>query len=185
MQIFYNRNSELEEILGAGKYCTILLYGAAKDIQLNKLSRVENLSAYLEQMRYESFIKATTKNNSVKLSSLVPTVDALNEHIKRVYFQTQTWLGNKNIGPTDWGWINNEGSLQPIKMLNQPAPEELLKMIFCNCKTGCGAACSCRKVGLFCNATCGTCSGDNCQNCLPITDQEEEEVDSDDSSDDM
>lgn len=62
-----------------------------------------------------------------------------------------------------------------------PAPKELIKMIFCKCKKGCGATCSCRKVGLFCNAKCGTCFGDNCQNCPPITDQEEE-VDSDDSS---
>lgn len=85
------------------------------------------------------------------------------------------WRGNKHINPTDWGWINYNGSLQPIKTLCQPAPQELLKMIFCNCKSGCGAACTCRKVGLFCNATCGTCSGGNCQNCAPIVDEEEEE----------
>lgn len=51
-------------------------------------------------------------------------------------------------------------------------------MIFCNCKKGCGTTCSCRKVGLYCNTACGICSGDNCQNCPPITDQEEVENDS-------
>lgn len=183
VEIFYNSTSDLEDILEAGRYCTIVLYGFAKDIQLNKLSRVEDLSAYLEQLRYESFIKATTKNTAVKLSSLAPTVAALNEHIKRVYLQTQIWLGNKNIRPIDWGWINTEGSLHPIETSSMPAPEELLKMIFCNCKKGCGASCGCRRLGLYCNTTCGTCCGDNCQNCPPI--DQAEEVDSDSSSDDV
>lgn len=48
-------------------------------------------------------------------------------------------------------------------------------MIFCNCKKGCGATCGCRKIGLFCNSTCATCSGDNCLNCAPIVDQDEDE----------
>lgn len=74
-------------------------------------------------MRYEYFIKATTKKNAVKLSSLVPTIDALNEHIKRVYLQTQLWLGNKLIDPLDWGWVNIQGVFTPNKGLNQPAPE--------------------------------------------------------------
>lgn len=183
VEVFYKSNSNLDEILEAGKYCTILLYGSAKDVELNKLSGIDNLSAFLQHMRYESFIKATTKSSAVKLSSLVPTVEALEEHIKRVYLQTQIWLGHKSICPTDWGWINNEGSLQPVKTRSQAAPDELLKMIFCNCKTGCGGACSCRKLGLFCNTTCGTCSGDNCQNCPPIVDQGDD-VDSDDNLDD-
>lgn len=180
MKIFYNSSSTLEEILEAGRYCTVILFGLAKDTNFNKLSRVSDLSEYLEQMRYDSFIKATTKNKAVKLSSLVPTVGALNEHIKRVYLQTQLWLGNKNINPLDWGWINIEGVLNPIKTPNPPAPEELLKMIFCNCKKGCGSACGCRKVGLFCNSTCRTCSGDNCLNSAPIMDQEEDEDEEDD-----
>lgn len=84
-------------------------------------------------MRYESFIKATTKNSAVKLSSLLPTVDALDEHTKKSYLQIQQWLRNKNIRPTDWGWLLKDGSLHPVKMKQLPAPEELLRMIFCNC----------------------------------------------------
>lgn len=161
VEIFLNSSSDLEDILEAGRYCMVCLYGLVKDIQPNKLSRVENLSKYLEKMRYESFVKAHTKNTAVKLSSLVPTVGAINEHIKRVYLQTQIWPGNKNINPTDWGWVMNEGLLNPIKTVDPSIPQELLEMIFCNCKKDCGASCGCRRVGLFCNATCGTCSGDN------------------------
>ena len=135
-------------------------------------------------MRYESFIKATTKRNAVKLSSLVPTIDALNEHIKRVYLQTQLWLGNKNIDPLDWGWVNIEGVFTLIKTINQPAPEELLKMIFCSCKKGCGSTCGCRRVELFCNLSCSICSGDNyCLNSAPIIDQEENEEEDEDEAD--
>lgn len=183
VEIFYDSTSDLEDILEAGRYCTILLYGLAKDTHMNKMNKVEDYSSLLEQMRYESFIKATTKNSAVKLSSLVPTVSALDEHIKRVYLQTQIWLGNKEIDITEWGWFKSDDILQPIKMKSSPAPEELLKMIFCNCKKGCGSACGCRRLGLFCNATCGTCSGDNCQNCPAIDEEVELEHDENDVSD--
>lgn len=75
-----------------------------------------------------------------------------------------------------------EGLLEPLRTPGPPAPQELLKMIFCNCKKGCGSACGCRKVGLFCNSTCKSCSGDNCQNCAPTLDQDEDEEDDDCSS---
>lgn len=76
---------DIEDILEAGRYCTILLYKLAKDTHMNKMSKVKGYSSLLEQMRYESFVKATIKNSAVKLSSVVPTVCALDEHIKRVY----------------------------------------------------------------------------------------------------
>lgn len=173
--IFYSTTAKPSEILEAGRYCAILLYASAKDTQQNKLKKIKDLKAFLEHMRYESFIKATTKNSAVKLSSLPPTVDALDEHIKRSYFQIQQWLGNKSIHPTDWGWLSKDGLLHPIKMKKLPAPEELLRMIFCNCKKGCGALCGCRKVGLFCNSTCSGCSGENCNNSAPILEEDEEE----------
>lgn len=176
VQIFYDSTADIDDILEAGRYSTILLYGLAKDTQIKKLSKIEDYSAYLEEMRFESFIKATTKNSAVK-SSLVPTVGAVDEHVKRVYLQIQLWLGNKNINVTDWGWRKCNDLLEPIKMQSLPAPDELLKMIFCNCKKGCGSSCGCRRLGLYCNATCGTCSGDNCQNCSINTYEEEEEFD--------
>lgn len=58
---------------------------------------------------------------------------------------------NKNIRPTDWGLTIQKNILQPVKMLKQPAPEELQKMIFCNCKSGCDATCGCPNFGSFSN----------------------------------
>lgn len=172
-KIFYNSSSALKDILEAGYTCTAMLFGLSKDTTVNKLKNIQNLSEYLEQMRYNSFINLTTKKKAVKLSSLVPTVGALNEHIKRVYLQVQIWLGNKNINPLDWGWLKIEGKLHPVNNPNPPAPEELLQMIFCSCKKGCGSACGCRRVGLFCNATCRGCSEDSCSNRAPILDEDE------------
>lgn len=53
----------------------------------------------------------------------------------------------------------------PIKTKNRPAPEKLLSIIRCNCKTNCETRrCSCRKHGLECNISCGECRGQNCLN---------------------
>lgn len=103
----------------------------------------------LQQKHYESFLRATTKNTAIKLSSLVLTIGALHYLIKRVYYQMHIWLDNKQIRPTDSGWIIYEDYLQPVESNCSAALKESLKMIFCNCKAGSGVACSCRKVGLF------------------------------------
>ncbi|CAB3230826.1 unnamed protein product [Arctia plantaginis] len=80
--------TQTRDLLEVEKCCSIVLYGAAKDILL-KMDNIEDLQVFLEQMRYESFVKVTPKNNAVKLSSLVPTVDALSEHTKGCYLQIQ------------------------------------------------------------------------------------------------
>lgn len=49
-------------------------------------------------------------------------------------------------------------------MMQEAVPPETLNMIFCNCKTGCKKACSCRKSGLTCSAACGHCQNGNCTN---------------------
>ena len=67
-------------------------------------------------------------------------------------------------------------------MTQPPAPDNVLKMIYCGCKKGCGSSCGCRKTGLFCTSACTECSGTSCLNYLPpddeddlIIDEEEEE----------
>lgn len=61
-------------------------------------------------------------------------------------------------------------------MINQPALHQLLKLIFGNCKSVCGVACSCRRVGLFSITICGACSGDNFQNSPTVIDEEKEKT---------
>lgn len=53
--------------------------------------------------------------------------------------------------------------------MTQPAaPYNVLKMIFCCCKTGCGTACECRRSGLFCTDTCSFCNGNGFFNAAPV-----------------
>lgn len=47
-------------------------------------------------------------------------------------------------------------------MLQAPAPESLLKLIFCNCKKSCTSSCGCKKAGLTCATICGYCHGTSC-----------------------
>ena len=73
-----------------------------------------------------------------------------------------------NLVPTDWGWKENENHLIPIPTTKDVAPENLLKVIRCKCKSTnnqCGTnVCTCRKHGIKCMLACGGCHGENCKN---------------------
>lgn len=169
-QIFQAENCPPDTVFQNGKRFLLAMYGAPKD-EVN-----------LDKFRYTQFIKATRLNRPVKLSSLPPTSEAARQHIYRVYYQVQIWLG-KNLQPEEWGWDLKNDILQPKTTLLPPAPDELLNTIFCNCKKGCGAQCGCRKVGLPCSKVCGQCHGQAClnpstelQNIEDFSDLEPEEV---------
>ncbi|GFY41262.1 uncharacterized protein TNIN_343811 [Trichonephila inaurata madagascariensis] len=102
-------------------------------------------------------------NKPVQLSNLPPTNAAAHQHINRVYYQVQIWLGN-DLDPQKWGWILRNEFLEPITTVLSPAPDELLNTIFCNCKNGCGSRCGCRKLGLQSSLGCGQCNGQACFN---------------------
>lgn len=94
------------------------------------------------------------------------------------------------LNPTEWGWRVVENSMEPIKTDLEAAPEWLLKVIRCNCKTTsrrpCSSQlCSCRRNGLSCVAACGGCHGESCENAEappPDTDDEIEEQSMTDSN---
>lgn len=77
-QILYSTGNTYkpENNLETGRYCTILLYGATKDVSLNQMQNIEDLQAFIDQMWYKWFIKGITKSNVVK-RSLFPTVEVL------------------------------------------------------------------------------------------------------------
>lgn len=115
-------------------------------------------------------MKATAKcRKAVQLNTLPPTENATHEHIKRVYFQVQSWLGNK-LAPEQWGWEYKINILMPVSMTQDPAPQKILKALFCNCQKGCApsSACSCRKSGLFCTEVCTGCHGASCLNFMTV-----------------
>ena len=90
-----------------------------------------------------------------------PTFGSLYFHILRANYVALLWknadVSHPNLpSPTDFGWEvdNASGSFIPKRCLHQPAPESVLKLIRCWCKTGCGKACWCFKNNNPCTEIC-------------------------------
>ena len=101
-----------------------------------------------------------------------PTERAAYFHGLRAHLQIITWklLDDEfQLKPEDWGWQLKNNTLVPTETDNEVAPECLLKVVRCKCKSSsknqCGSnLCTCRKHGLNCVATCGGCRGEECNN---------------------
>lgn len=122
----------------------------------------------LNELRFLKFNITTARqslNKNIELACLPPTSDAARYHSLRVYHQIQEWIGNV-IPPTTWGWKKQGEALHPIQTDKPIAPEFILKLIFCNCKTDCRKLCSCRRANLNCSNLCGQCQGNSCSNCF-------------------
>lgn len=159
--IFVMPKQDEKTVFQAGVTCLLALYGATK------------AEKDLNQFRYKCFIKDAAKAKKVNLAQLPPSEDAANLHFKRVYYQVQTWLDNP-LRAEDWGWKHENSGMSPMTMTQEPAPSELLQMIFCSCKTRCGTQCGCRKAGLFCTMACSHCCGQDCLNSQVFIDHEQE-----------
>jgi len=132
---FYLANATHENIFKLG--CTLfrILYGAPETV------------TSINEYRFSTFKVATLKHTA-NLKSLCPTEGAARQHAYRVYAQVQTWLGNNPV-MTDWGWKRNETDTfcTPAPINDPPAPETVLKSLFCACRKGCANGCGCRKLG--------------------------------------
>ena len=70
--------------------------------------------------------------------------------------------------------LNGAGKLM---MKYSPAPNSLLKMVHCNCSSGCSTMrCGCRKHALECTRACSNCQNGDCDNMAykPVSDDEDE-----------
>lgn len=102
-------------------------------------------------------------------AAVPPTSAAAKQHSYRTYLTVQQWMGN-NLSPTEWGWRSENGTLVPVETDKPVAPDTLLNMVSCGCKSdGCNSmTCSCKKLGLFCTSMCSKCSGQTCNNTTPV-----------------
>lgn len=115
-----------------------------------------------------------TSTSSVQVHALPPTSAAASYHSMRAYLQVQEWTENvSNLNPLEWGWKQAENLLLPIQTHLQPAPEDLLKIIRCSCKSNCDSKrCTCRKHRLECSPGCGECQGKSCLNAQIIAEMD-------------
>ena len=107
-------------------------------------------------------------------SFLLPTSNSAHFHILRVFHQVKQWIGEvDNMEAKDWGWSIEHNMCVPIRSSLPPAPDELLKTIYCRCKTNCDSKrCNCRKHGLECSVACTECRGNTCSNMSACEDQD-------------
>ena len=154
LSVFSNDNCSQDEIAAAGENVISMLYGE------------RGTTANLNDLRYAVFCKKISVNTKAVLpENLPPTTDAAKYHSLRAYHQIQALKG-RNLLVEEWGWIRRGKFLLPKLMSQSPAPANLMKLIKCNCKTGCAAnsQCSCRKNNIKCTPMCGTCKGVSCVN---------------------
>ncbi len=156
-KVFMDPLSSHDQIVNAGDIAMRVLMGG-------------KTSETLDDMRYRQFhCKALKSTATVKAESLPPTAAATKYHSMRVFHQVMSWKGI-DLQPCDWGWCEEQGQLYPIKTDLPAAPDSLLKIIWCKCKTNCRTLkCTCRSYNLKCTDLCTACQRDNtCTNSANI-----------------
>ena len=151
---FISTGQSQECIIETGKKAMAIIFGGNGDDSLGSI-------------RYNLFRKKVVFAKSyVTLQRLPPTASATSCHSLRVYLQIMEWIGMENImDPVKWGWKLEANQLLPIMSTTRVAPENLLKMIHCNCTAACTTSrCSCRKYGLPCTSSYGKCQLESCDN---------------------
>ena len=120
----------------------------------------------LNCLPYQNFSeKVATNPVFAELKLLPPTSSAAKYHCFHVYYQVQQWIGKQDMDPCDSGWQVVAGKLLPVMSDLKPAPQFLLKITRCSCKSDFKMRkCTCRKLELTCSNVCVGCIGINCTN---------------------
>ena len=144
-KIFNYPNSTAKEIKFAGEKALVNIYNGKSNESLNTL----HFRRYCE--------KLATNTTQVEPRTLPPTSAAAKFHNYRVFLQTCQWKSlDCDLSTHLWGWTKDDAVLSPTMTDLPPAPEDLLKIIRCNCLTNCqNARCSCIKHGMKCSVACG------------------------------
>jgi len=93
----------------------------------------------LSSLRHISFTKKVASAKAfVTPERLPPTSSATTFHSLRVYYQIMVWMGMANdMNPIYWGWKEESRRLIPVMTEKNAAPDELLRVIHCNCLALC------------------------------------------------
>jgi len=172
---FTKPGQSVDAIEEYGKQSMVLLYAGKQ-------------SDSLASLRYSVLKKKVVSVSSfVAPARLPPTASATIFHSLRAYYQIMIWLGlQSNLDPTGWGWKIEDKQFAPVMTLKKPAPDNLLKIVHCNCTTACTTRrCTCRRYGLPCTSACGQCQLVSCENSDNVIPWDQDDTDStDDNCDD-
>jgi hypothetical protein len=164
LQVMSNCMANLDAIIGAGVKLLALIYGATTNDKLNVL-------------RYRTYMDyAAISNQLLKPERLPPTENAAKFHCLRAHLQVVMWkqlTTQTALHVEDWGWQLEDSALIPVATDIAAAPDDLLKVVRCKCRSEsrnpCSSTlCSCRKHGLQCVAACKNCCGVSCDNASTV-----------------
>ena len=160
--------SKHQEIAVAGEKALLRIYeGKSNEKTLNDV-RVRQFT-----MRVASAIAF------VQAERLPPTLAAAKYHFYRCYLQIMKWQDTSDWRkPEEWGWhlSSSRNMYLPIMTDASPAPENLLKMVRCQCSSGCEwFRCNYRRNGLPWSFACGEYKGALCANTAARQDEDDNE----------
>ena len=96
---------------------------------------------------------------------LPPTDDSFHQHMEWVNYTGYLWKHALDVefnvpSPVGYGWELEDGMLNLIYMTKDSAPNSLVELVKCGCKSACSrTSCSCRKSKVPCTLFC-KCSND-------------------------
>ena len=110
-----------------------------------------------------------------QLRTLPPTTEAFSQHVQRAHLQAAIWRSTLEADPPIvqhiYGWTKEDTSNKLVPLPLPPdvtsAPDEVLKMIRCSCRSvqPCATTrCSCSAARLSCSVFCGCHGAENCCN---------------------
>lgn len=133
----------------------------------------------VNHVRYKIF--CTSKSEQ----SMPPTRDALEQHCLRANYQAaihrRAMVQFINApSPVGHGWQMENDELSYKWMTQPPAPDILLEVVQCSCKTGCESGkCSCAKSKVNCTDMCKCVNCSNCQTSVEIDEDYSSDSDED------
>ena len=136
----------------------------------------------LDSLHYKCFYEKVYTNTSCIHPQTLPHISAAAKyHCLCIYFQLLEWKGSDDgISSLEWGWNKGDGKLMSVLTDLPPAPDELLKMIRCNCHSDCSSMrCSCKKHNMKCSPVCGNCRGSGCTNSNNPIHEDDDDIDDD------
>ena len=121
-EVFCRDDASANEINEAGIQLMVKMYNGRRD----------DSPASLRQASWNQMIN---EKNKLTPENLCPTERAIHFHSQRVYLQTQKWklLDEHCRNPADWGFYRHGSGMKPIKTDLEPAPDNVLNIIRCNC----------------------------------------------------
>ena len=156
IDVLQNSNTSETEVREAGLKLRVRMYEGKVSDRLNK-------------MRYNNYCSKAAMLMP-QPEGLPPTERAASFHVLCVHLQAVRWkhLNAEELDALKWGWWLENGKLEPIMTDQKAAPDSILNLVRCKCKTDCPSNCSCRKHGLNCVAACTNCHGDDFSNASAV-----------------